>query len=182
MTSLATTQPLTKFGGRLLHTVNQKKDGRVFTTQFTSIGAETSRTVVLAYTKKQDAAMLAQCLENTKEKQGWKDYPLMAYEFMEIFDLAKHVIEPASLSGPMDDLFLADLYVQTWDAFHLRDFVLENNLALLMCDANNSPSFACMGKIIIPDEDLSGCVDNLTRIYDVQTMGNNLPNNDIYDE
>ena len=181
MTSLTMTRPSTKFGGRLLHTVNQKKDGRVFTTQFTSIGAETARTVVLAYTKKQDAAMLAQCLENTKGIHGWKNYPLMAYEFMELFDLSKYVIQPAT-AGPVDDLFLADLYVQTWDAFHLRDFVLENNLALLMCDANNTASFACMGKIIIPDDDLSGYVDNLTRIYDVQTMGNNLSNNDIYDE
>jgi hypothetical protein len=155
----------------------------VFTTQFTSIGAETARTVVIAYTKKQDAVLLAQCLENTKGVHGWKNYPIMGYDFMELFDLSKHVLQPAAAAaGPIDDLFLADLYVQTWDAFHLRDFVLENNLALLMCDANTSPSFACMGKIIIPEDDLPGCVENLTRIYDVQTMGNNLSNNDIYDE
>ena len=190
MTTLAASRPSTKFGGRLLHTVNQKKDGRMFSTQITSIGAEAARTVVLAYTKKQDAVMLAQCLENTKEIQGWTVYPVMGYEFMELFDLSKHVIQPPFTSpatgnavGPVNDVLLADLYVQTWDAYHLRDYILDNNLALLVCEANESPSFSCMGSIIMPLDDSQVYVDNLTRILDIQTMGNNMPNSeDIYDE
>lgn len=172
--------PTTAFGGRLLYTVNQKKNGRICAVQIGSF-VDISRTIVIAYTKKRDAYALAIGLEATKSIENWTDYPVMGYEFMEIFDLSKYV---ATVS-PDKHVNLTDLYVQKWDSYHLRDYIFDQNIGMLICDGSETEegSFECSGPLILPSDEPNEYINSLNHIAKIQTHGNNMQHiEDIRDE
>lgn len=153
--------PVTKYGGRILYTVNQKKDGGVFSMRIGQ-NDDTYKSVAIAFCRKQDAEVFAFALECHKYASPTNTFPNPTFDYGDDCDISD-VLGISRILYP-DVVGLHELYVHTWDSYHIKDKILSNNIALLVYDANQEATFSCSGKLFSPSEDMSHYIQHLDAI------------------
>lgn len=134
-------KPIVRFGGRLLYSIHQKNDGKVFSLSYQESEESISRTSILSFINKQDAKVFAYMLEsNTKKKPTEK--------LLDEYDFKK-------------------LYIQKWDSYHLKEYshVHYANLFVLE-NFDYDESVQLKGKIYEASEDPSEYIDILNSMYE----------------
>ena len=89
--SFTLAKPKVKFGGRLLYSINQKKDGKPFTVQFEKNLDSSPKTAFISFTNRNSAILIANMIESKKKDnsneamlqelfiQKWDSYALREY-------------------------------------------------------------------------------------------------------
>lgn len=133
-------KPIVKFGGRLLYSIHQKNDGKVFSLSYQENEHSISRTSILSFKNKEDATIFAYMLEaNTKNKPTEK--------ILEDFEFKK-------------------LYIQKWDSYHLKEYSHIHYANLFVLDNfDYDTSVHLKGKIYEASEDPTEYIDILNSIY-----------------
>ena len=158
--------PATAYGGRLLYTVNQKNNGNIFGMHIGQ-SDDTYRSVIMSFSRKQDAEVFAFALECHKQIAPTKEFPVPVFQYGDDCDMSQvisTVEAPSPLTHTDVKMNLQELYIHTWDSFHLREHILTNNMSLLICDPNHDNSLSCTGRLFTPSENLYEYIDTLDDI------------------
>ncbi len=150
----------TAYGGRVLHTINQKNTNRVSIINVKDSEDFTKSTVV-TFQRKEDAHKMAYIMEyHRNTKYTWTNTEIL------LGDNKTSVLFPTDYDPYKE---LEELSIQNWDFMHLKNYSIQNNLNVLIIDEffkdDNENKMRIIGKLVTSPENPLFYVNALNNIF-----------------
>ena len=143
--------------GTLIYTICQKTNGRLYSESIHE------RSTVIAFRKKKDAQNVAFVVEkNVKAISRWQN--IQKYD-----DNIYSICEANIYNEPYDNKDIDELYLALWNIDYLYDYMMENNMNLLILD-NMKSNNMLKGELFISPESPYEYIDMLTRLYNREDL------------